>query len=70
MDGAAPRGKYLSNTPTEKHQTDAFAPKKCPDLSFQTVRPHQGGRTVHLVEIPNRFGNLKEGSGIIQLLLN
>ena len=34
MDGAAPKGKYLSNTPTEQHQMDALAPKKHPDLSF------------------------------------
>lgn len=39
-------------------------------LFFQTVGADQGGRTVHLIEIPDRFGNLKKGSGIIQLLLD
>ena len=34
MDGAASMGKSILNTSTEKHQTDALAPKKCPDLCF------------------------------------
>jgi len=37
MDRAAPMGFFLRITPTEKHQTDAFAPEKRPDLSFQAV---------------------------------
>ena len=34
MDGAAPRGKFIVNTPTEQHQMDALASKKRPNLSF------------------------------------
>ena len=34
MDGVAPRGNFIVNTPTKKHQMDAFAPKKRSYLSF------------------------------------
>lgn len=39
-------------------------------LFLQAVGPDQGGGAVHLVEVPDLLGDLKEGGVVVQLLLH